>query len=237
MDDRLDALLRLQDIDIQIQHVEEELRALPVQVRVAENELARATAALDEMVQDHLRLQKEADFKDLQLKSGDAHIQKLEQQRSNVKTNREYAALTAQIGGAEADKARLEDQILALFAKTEEACKAVAAQKAEVARLAARRDAVAARCDAEAARIRARLDDLRRQSQEAQASVSPELLEVYGRLRRRLGAPPLAAVRDEACTGCNMSVSQQTISELRLGRDLVQCKSCTRILYLDGDGS
>jgi len=237
MDERLDALLRLQEIDSDIEHAQEELDALPIRTRVAENELTRAVEALQAIKDELTDLQKEADRRELEVRSGEDRIAKLEQQRVNVRTNREYAAISTQIGGAEADKARLEDQALAAYAKIDEARKAVAAQEAEVARITAKRDDVLAVNREEAKRIEARLKDLHEGHVEAQEAVPSEALELYRRLRRRLGGPPLAGVRDEACMGCHMSVSPQTYSLLRLGRDLIQCTSCSRILYLDGDAS
>ena len=237
MDERLQALIRLQQLDEAIARRNEQLNALPIRLQAAEGELERAQKILEDLHRDLFEVQKEADLAELKLRSAEANISKLEAQRLAVKTNREYQAITAQIGGAKADNSRLEDQILTLNTKIEQVQKACREQEAEVERLRARRDEVAAATREEAQRLEEELADLHRKSQEARRAVPGEALEVYDRLRGRLGGPPLAAVREEVCTGCNMAVSPQTISLLRLGRDLVQCTSCTRILYLDGDAS
>jgi predicted nucleic acid-binding Zn-ribbon protein len=234
MDPRLEALLSLQSVDVEVYRIEEQLQALPARARAAEAELARSQDLHRRLRDDLLALQKEAHQRELDLKSGEAQIAKLQTQRTAVKTNREYAALTTQIAGAETDNTRLEDQALALYVKVEQAQKAVKEQAAEVQRLTARRDALLARDREEARRLDAELADLRRRRHLASTQVPPDALALYSRLQRRLGGPPVAAVRDEVCTGCNMDVSPQTVSALRLARDLIQCTSCSRILFLDG---
>lgn len=44
----------------------------------------------------------------------------------------------------------------------------------------------------------------------------------------------MAPVEHKVCQGCYMSVTNQMVTELMLGRDLVQCPTCLRILYLPG---
>jgi hypothetical protein len=236
MNERLEALIHLQEIDDAIERTNEQLRSLPIRAQATERELARSRDALEELRRDLTDVQKEADHRELQLRTGEANLTRLQAQRLAVETNREYAVLSTQIGGMQADNARLEDQVLALYAKLDRAQKAHQAHAAEVQRLSEELQAILDQSREEAAGLEGRLAELEGQSDQARQGVPPEALRLYQKLRRRLGASPVAAVRDEVCTGCNMSVSPQTVSTLRLGRDLIQCTSCTRILFLDGDG-
>ena len=237
MDERLQALTRLQELDDHIERIHGQLASLPIRLRAAERELERGREALETLHQDLIAVQKETDQAELKLRSGEASISKLETHRLAVKTNREYQVITTQIGGAEADNQRLEDQVLALYARIEQVQRVHDEQAAEVEQLTKQRDAVLAENREQAERLEAAVADLRRHTEAARQAVPAEALQIYDQLRGRLGRSPLAAVRDEVCTGCNMSVSPQTISLLHLARDLVQCTSCTRILYLDGDAS
>ncbi|MEX2214860.1 MAG: C4-type zinc ribbon domain-containing protein [Phycisphaeraceae bacterium] len=77
------------------------------------------------------------------------------------------------------------------------------------------------------------------------AKLSREHLSIYSRLISECGHEPLALVeiRDPqrmecACTGCCMTIPGESVRQLRSGRDLIQCPTCSRILYLcDADAN
>ena len=95
MDDPLKALLHLQEVDDEIARIEEHLRSLPMRVQAVERELARHREALSALHDDLIDIQKEADERELQLKSGEAHISKLQAQRLG-----QYRAMTSQFSHA-----------------------------------------------------------------------------------------------------------------------------------------
>lgn len=65
------------------------------------------------------------------------------------------------------------------------------------------------------------------------SQVSPKLAAIYNRLvtRSRDGIA-VAAIKDDSCSACNMSLRKQMIVELKTTDKIITCESCTRILYV-----
>jgi len=66
---------------------------------------------------------------------------------------------------------------------------------------------------------------------ELRGIIPPQILEHYDRLRAR-GKKGLAAVQNQVCTGCHMSVPIGAIMTIKHGQDIQLCESCGRYLYL-----
>jgi predicted nucleic acid-binding Zn-ribbon protein len=45
----------------------------------------------------------------------------------------------------------------------------------------------------------------------------------------------VAEAKDEHCQECNVRLRPQVYSELRLGKKIIRCDSCSRILYYQSD--
>lgn len=69
-----------------------------------------------------------------------------------------------------------------------------------------------------------RRETLRRQ-------VAGLLLATYDALDRAGRRPPLAAVLDGTCSGCNLRLPPQLAIEVRHGVELRSCPHCRRLLY------
>ena len=64
-------------------------------------------------------------------------------------------------------------------------------------------------------------------------SVPPDHMEIYTRVSDRYNGPAVSLVRDKICSGCSMSINNQEISLLMGGQELVRCRSCARLLYME----
>lgn len=65
----------------------------------------------------------------------------------------------------------------------------------------------------------------------ALASISPEDLAVYDRLRLKKGGYAVALLDGSNCNLCGLSIGSSILQTVRSGSDLIQCKLCNRILY------
>jgi Zn-ribbon protein, possibly nucleic acid-binding len=66
------------------------------------------------------------------------------------------------------------------------------------------------------------------------AGIKPEVLALYERILENRGELAIVPVRDDACSGCYMSMRPQVVNELRLGK-LLTCENCSRILYVENN--
>jgi len=58
-------------------------------------------------------------------------------------------------------------------------------------------------------------------------------LSNYNRLANIKGGKAIVPVVGNVCGGCSMNITTQTLNELMGNKELVFCRSCSRILYLE----
>ena len=88
-------------------------------------------------------------------------------------------------------------------------------------------------------RIQTRVADereLKDESDEESLEDMPELLERFKKLYHSKNGLAVVPVQEGACSGCQISLSPQTVSAAGMGDRIVSCDHCGRILYVD-DGT
>ncbi len=227
----LRTLIRLQEQDARIAGLEAEAARLPREMEAVQAALAEARRALETMKArlDATRKElrgREKDLDDIAVKRS-----KSEARLYEVKTNVEYSAVLTEIETIKAQKARTEEEILALMERQE----ALGAEVREAeARLRAREEQgrqEEAVIRQKLAAVQAELDGVRRERAALAAELPRTLLAEYERIfraRSGLAAAPVTAAG--VCGGCRMAIRPQALQELRAG-SLLHCESCGRFLY------
>lgn len=236
----LDALQKLQEIELQLTEIRQRVAARQRAVRAQEKRIAALHTEL-EAKRGALRIkQMEADRLGVDVKAADDRIAKLRVQLNSAKTNKEYSALLAQINTDKADTAKTEDRILALMTEIDAARKTHADDEQRLAveqsKLA---DVQRAAADYEA-QVSGRLATLTHERASAAAAVPASALAAFDRVAERHEGQALALVirtnprREEfACNGCNMSLTIEQVNSIVARDEPVYCHTCGRILYLD----
>ncbi len=182
---------------------------------------------------EKLSAQKEIDKKELDLKTNEGEIAKYNIQLNSIKTNKEYTALCSEIGAKKADMSVLEDELLETMTKLEnvnqEYIKATEEQKKEEVNL---KDLIkCVEADIEEADIE--IGKTKNDQKKFLDSLDEHTLNQYNRLSNIKDGKAIVAVVGNVCGGCFMNISNQTLNSLMGGKELVFCRSCSRILYLD----
>ncbi len=220
----------LHDLHLKLQAVQDELEKGPRLIKAKENVLAKKQVELDQAKTKHIDQRKLADQKNLQLKTNENKLADLNTKLNMASTNREFDILKGQIAADKMANSVLEDEILdcmeqvdLLKGKIAEAEKIVADAKDDVRKMT---DQVAAA----QAGLKERAEKLRLAVAEAETVVPADHMANYRRLVGAHGADALAAVENNVCTSCNVSLSPQQGVELRSGRFIV-CISCGKLIY------
>lgn len=223
-------LLILHDLHLKLHAVQEELEKGPRLIKAKENVLAKKQAELDLAKAKYTDQRKQADQKNLQLKTNEAKLADLNAKLNMASTNREFDILKGQIAADKMANSVLEDEILdcmeqvdLLKGKITEAEKVVAAAKDDVQKMT---DHVAA----SEAGLKEKAAKLRPAVAEAETVIPKDFMATYRRLVLAHGAEALAVVENNVCTSCNVSLSPQQGVELRGGR-FIFCISCGRLIY------
>jgi len=236
----LDALHRLQDVELQIAEVRGVLDAKARAVKKQEARLSELDSRIA-AAQSALRGQQvEADRLDLDVKSREAEIAKLRQALNAAKTNKEYSAILTQLNTNKADNSKFEERVLAMLTEIDVRKKELAAmqeqRQVEAAKLAELQAAVRATEE----QTRGRLAHLTAQRAEAAAKVPPKALESFDRVARRNEGRALARVvrtnpkrAEYACEGCNMAITIEQVNAIMSRDEAVTCNICGCILFLE----
>ncbi|MDR3052085.1 MAG: C4-type zinc ribbon domain-containing protein [Oscillospiraceae bacterium] len=75
------------------------------------------------------------------------------------------------------------------------------------------------------------LDKLKAQAQKAAEGITPAMLDHYNTIKRH-SMPPMARLNEDRCGGCNMSLPSVVLHKIRSGSVTVECENCGRIILV-----
>jgi uncharacterized protein len=236
----LDALCRLQEVELQIAEIQKKIDRKQGVLKRQEQRIADHEAKIRAWQAAIRTDQMEADRLDLDVKGNEAQIAKLRQALNTAKTNKEYSAILTQLNTTKADSSKVEEKVLAFFKQIEGKRKELAGiQEEREKELVKLEEAKAALKEAED-KSRDKLTQLGRDRDTAASAVPGKALDTFNRVARKLEGEAMAQVirthpkREEyACEGCNMSITIEQVNNILSRDDAVLCNSCGRILYYE----
>ncbi len=235
----LDALLALQDIELQVVDIRRQLAARQRNVKQQAARLRAAEETLAAERAEFKRTQVQMDDVDVDLKSRSAHISRLRDNLNTVRTNKEYAAVLSQLNNEKADVTRLESRAFELLAAVEARKKAVAEHEEAVQHEAQRVAALESQVAHAQTSFTDRLAALERQRAAAGRDLDAKALELFNRISERYDGEVMARVvqmhprrQEYLCEGCNMSLAAERANALLTRDEVITCDNCGRILHM-----
>lgn len=223
-------LTALQELDDRLCSLHREQQALPRQLEAPER-------AHDEACEELKSVGAEIDLNErrqygleLELQSARDALDKAQRKLREVKTNKEYNAVLAEIDAGKQQMMSMEDQLLQLM---EQADQKRQAKRLHEQRVQATHNALQERGHAvEQASEALNQEILTEMEKRRQTAVGlrPELLEVYEKLAARNDGSVVVHLKDNVCGGCHLKVQPQLVSDIRLQESLHTCPHCHLIL-------
>lgn len=231
MDERIENLVKLQDLELQRNRIQQQLRALPGEIARAE---ASLTAAQNRSAEISAALAREDSLRTRLEREADEHRKKAARFRAqldSVKTPAQAEAIEHEIRFAAVEADRLENEEIASLERSEAHEPELAGARSHVESLAADLDTIRARTAERRQELETEMAALDSIRDGVRGSIEPEWLDRFDRLASTRG---MAIVRAEnqQCSGCRMGLRPQFWNELREGR-LLTCDSCSRMIYWD----
>ena len=224
--------MTLQERDQRLSALKSELNRLPGERAQRERQLAESAARLEGA---RKRLKEiEVERKNLEVEAGTKRgaIDRYKTQQMQTRKNEEYSALQNEIEAVEKAIVAIEDREIELMEEAEglqpQIREAEVAHADEAEKIRTALEAI----DARGLNIRSRITELEAARAEIAAKVDEDLLERYERLFASKGGRAVVELDGMVCMGCHMSVTHQTILEVKLGKAITTCSNCGRILTL-----
>jgi predicted nucleic acid-binding Zn-ribbon protein len=236
------ALVKLYQADQKLRAAQARLDAASKDVRIQERRVQDLSEKLKLSQAKLVESQSASKQVELDLKSRDAHIEKLRTQQQNAHNNKEYQAFLVEINTEKVDKGKIEDELIKLMENVEKG-------QAEVKDLTAQSDGEKSKLQTlkqgigdKLTTLQAEIDALRPEREEAGAAVNAKAREVFDRLADRHDGEAMSAItkpdrrREEyVCGACNMELVVDVYNKLHSRDELFFCPSCRRILYIPED--
>jgi len=233
LENRLRLLYGLQRVDSSLDELHELKGDLPHLVEVLKKKLQEKQslhAGLEKTVKGSIVRRDEID---LEIVTTKEKIEKFKEQQFQIKTNKQYDALTREIDVSQERIIALEKEMETIEGKSSVAKTDLEAVIPEIEELTkelkerqAELDLVNKEHEDEELKLKHERDKLVVRIEKAD-------LKMYERVRNALGGKAVVPVRRNACGGCFKRVPPQVSVELRKNARIMTCEHCGRLLVSD----
>lgn len=224
-------LIRLQQLDSEIEAARRRIAEIPAVQDALAARLGQATAAAEAVKQRLAESQAERKKIEAEVAAIQTRLSKYKGQLTELKTNKEYQTMQHEIATAEQAIRSLEDRVLERMEEGENLTRELKTAEAELKTQQAAVAAEKKRLDSEAAALQKTADETAAARTGAAKELSPEALRLFEHVSRQRKGLAVAEARDGGCTVCHVRMRPQMFNEVRRGENLIQCESCLRILY------
>jgi len=231
VEQKLEALYRLQSIHTQVDKIRQTRGELPMEVADLEDDVAGLETRIQKIKTELDDFEDAVVMRKNTIKESQALTKKYETQQNNVKNNREFEALAKEIEIQGLDVMVCEKKIKELqyditlktdvydkaLLNIEERKKDLEAKQVELANLTSetQKEEELLLADAETAKV----------------GIEDRLLVAYNRLRKNFkNGLAVVTISRDSCSGCFNQIPPQRQSDIRQRKKIIVCEHCGRIL-------
>jgi len=225
-------LYKLQQVDTELQRRQQELKDIEDRLSddkalvAAESEIAEQK----EQLEDAKKRQKDSEWEleDLQEK-----VRKIDSKlySGTTKDSKELVNLEKEVKSLKSQIRPKEDALLVLMSQVEEIEAKVGITAEEIERLKREWEQSQETLGQRKSEVETVLAKLRGDRNILERQIDPEVINTYERLRLTSGQAVVKVERGK-CQGCHITVPTSQWQKAKAG-DLIQCTSCSKILYLE----
>lgn len=228
--ERLKALHDLQTIDSKIDRLQVLKGELPIEVQALEDDIFTSNSRIEKISEDLDQLNQDVVAHDVAIKNSNALLERYEKQLENVKNNREFDALTKEVGMQKLEIQLSEKKLRIAGEKIE--VKKVLLQEMTSKQVHLKEMLEAKKAELEEITKETDIEEekLQKKSVRAMKKVDDFFLVAYKRIRTnyRNGLAVVTVDRD-ACGGCHISIPPQLQLDIENELTIIPCENCGRI--------
>lgn len=217
---------RLDAISNRLAEIPDSLNEFNKQVQNLEQELIQTQDNIKTL--EAKKRNAEHKIEDLQKK-----LEKYKQQIFEVKSNREYSAMMAEIDTTQEQISALEEEFLLSLDALEENSVKLGSIRENLAKNKNQQVELAKELAGEQSELERESQLLHKERSDFTSQLDPTTLSRYEKTRARNGGSAVATVEDNICQGCFVNLPPQFVSRVRLAKELERCPNCARYLYAE----
>lgn len=230
----LELMLKLQEVDYEIDELERSKSYLPDMINQLKAQIDEVAQALEQAQQRIKQLNLDKKNWEIEAAAWQEEQQKFQRQMRDIKTNKEYDALMAEIEIRKQKISQNEDLILQAMQETEELAPKIDEFKKSLEEVSKTNHKqiteLQKQIDGVDEKVLIKQDEKKRIS----LQVSRVAISTYDRIRKKC-MPVVISVRKKACGACYKTFPPQRIQEIKKGDGLITCDNCGRILIWTGE--
>ncbi len=229
--EKLKALEELQQIDLEANEVAKERSVFPARRAAVDQAVASARRAWEDAKGRLEANEKERRQIESLLGMERDKVKKWEGRLGEIRTPREYAALSREIDIAKKSNDSQSEQNRALAAAAAELQAAVDAAEEALTDREAAAQAEIEELERRGAALDERTAGLDARRAAAVQLVEPALLAKYENIKRRRAGVAIAPVSSGICRGCHRNIPPMLVITLQRANSIETCPNCHRIIY------
>ena len=230
--EKLKALEELQQVDVETAQVRADAEAVPRRRTEIDLGVGAARKAW-QAEQDRLDgIERERRSQEQTIAAERDKVKKWEGRLAEIRTPREYAALSREIDIARKTNEAAAEQVKVLAAQADEVARAIEAVQEKLDEKEAGAQEELEGLTRREAEFAARVGVLDARRAELATKVEPALLARYENIRKRRGGIAVTQVVAGTCRGCNRQIPPQMAIILVRANSIENCPNCNRIIYV-----
>jgi uncharacterized protein len=228
----LNALYELQEIDLRIDGLDGEKGQLLTEAQALESKLAEAREKIVARREEAAALEADKAGLEASLATENENIVRSESHLKEIKTQKEYQAVSKEISSAKKLIAELEDQILQKINAMEELTADIAKKESDLAELESNVAVQQGEVQQRVVKLEAGISADATAREETVKGLPASVLKRYARLRDQRKGIAVVEAKDGNCMGCNMHLPPQLYNTLYRADEVITCPHCQRILVM-----
>ena len=232
--DTLALVYRLQTIDSELAHINQEIEANLDALRSRETHLESLNSLMESEKNEIVRLSRERRDREDELRTNEHIISENKKKNKELRNSREIQAYMAEMEFRRDEVERLQDEILRLMEAIETLERILDGRTAEIE---SRRQELDAVRSAQAGLEKEKEGDitaLESEKTQLMSSFPENLLAQYQRLKiSHKNGLVVSRIQEGTCGACRMVLPPRTMTEVKRRQKIIPCLHCQRWLYLE----
>jgi hypothetical protein len=231
LNELLTQLVSLQAIDLEIDQIDNAIKAEQCGLDERISALAKREALINELQEKITSLQKESRTLEGEMADKMDHVRERQSKMMQVQTGREQTALLKEIEDAKKSAKENEEKIMAIMESIEKLTEQMEEEKnlLKGEKKLVSEETNKVRANIEAINKGRKKKDSKRSDQASQ--IKKSLLRKYDILREHRNGLAVVNVVDGVCQGCFMALPPQRYNMLLKGDQIFDCPTCQRLNY------